>query len=129
MPFLRTILAAMLLAGGAGSVLAQTQASGDGPPAISAASPAAQDPGVNPSAAGTQPGDIRTGRIPESAKDSGEHGGATDLSANTHPMGALKANKQLRRRQKTEQALQRVIHPSRTVGTSRQQGSGSSAGR
>jgi hypothetical protein len=136
MPVLPLATIAAVLLAGAGAALAQQgsgrSAAGNAaatPPAISSASPAAQDPGVNPSAAGTQPGGDRSGGVAESAKGGGEHGGSKSLSANTHPFAALKANKQLRRRQQTEQILQGRTTPPRTAGSQVTQGSESGAGR
>jgi hypothetical protein len=127
MPFMRIAIVGILLLGGAGLAQAQSQGKGNtaAVPEISAASPAAQDPGVNPNAAGTAAGDIRSGRAPESVKGAGEHGGSKNLSANTHPLAAAKANRQLRRRHQTEQSLKRQIGGSGQA----QQGSASSFGR
>jgi hypothetical protein len=107
---MRTLIAAAFLVGSAGLALAQTQAAGSAQavqtPSVRAASPAAQDPGVNPSAAGTQPGG-RSGPIPDSAKAGGEHSGSKNLTANDHPFAALKYNRVIRRRQGWQQSLQR----------------------
>jgi hypothetical protein len=97
------------------------------PPAVSSTSSAAQDPGVNPSAAGTQSGDVRSGSVSESVKGGGEHGGSKNLSANTHPLAAAKANKQMRRRQQTEHAVQGQSIAPRTLGAQPTQSTG--AGR
>lgn len=123
MQVMRIALAILVLTVGAGSVLAQTQSQAKGsnaavPPAISSASSAAQDPGVNPSAAGAQAGDVPSGRVRESFQGAGEHSGSKGLSANTHPLAAAKANRKLRRRQRTEQILQGA-----TSGGQAQQGS------
>jgi hypothetical protein len=124
----------LLLAASAGAALAQGTASKSAgsatavPPAVSSTSAAAQDPGVNPSAAGTQPGDVRSGGVSASVKGGGEHGGSKNLSANTHPLAAAKANKQLRRHQRTEQAIQGQSTAPRTMGAQSTQNSGT-AGR
>ena len=128
MPIKPIAMAVLLLAGSIGAVLAQTPGKGNaamGVPEISATSPAAQDPGVNPNAAGTVPGRNRSGPVAESVKRGGEHGGSKNLSANTHPLAAAKANRQLRQRQRTEESLQRQIGGPEQA----QQGSGSSSGR
>jgi hypothetical protein len=127
-PILSIAIAAMFLAGSAGLAGAQTQGKSSAaamPPEISAASPAAQDAGVNPSAAGTQSGDTRSAPVARSVKGGREHSGSKSLSANTHPLAALKANRQLRKRQRTEQSLRQQIGGAGQA----QQGSGSTSRR
>jgi hypothetical protein len=128
MQVMRIAIAVLFLAAGAGAALAQTPAKGStaaAAPEIPVTSPAAQDPGVNPSAAGTQVGNGPSSGVRQSVKGGAEHSGSKNLSANTHPLAAAKANRQLRKRQQTEQTLQREIGGAGQA----QQGSGSTSGR
>jgi hypothetical protein len=106
-------LAVLVLAGGYGPAMAQTNAptinaaptatatpSGPGAPVIGASGPQTQDPMVNPNAAGTQMGRERTG----STTADGEHSGSQRLDANTHPLKALKANRGLRKQSRAAQS-------------------------
>jgi hypothetical protein len=52
---------------------------------------------VNPSAAGTQRGTTGTTAPKPSVKDDAEHGGSKPMNANTHPLAALKAHKQMQK--------------------------------
>ena len=80
-------LVAVLLAGGFGAALGQ--------PTISSTDPNLQNPAVNPSAAGTQRGRSASGT--SALKKTEEHGGSKEVNANTHPLTALKARKQLQK--------------------------------
>jgi hypothetical protein len=104
-------LAALVLAGGYGAAMAQTNApsinaapntnittttttpSGPGAPVTAPSHPSAQNPMINPNAAGTQTGRELSG----STVRNGEHSGSQQLNANTHPLKALKANRHLRK--------------------------------
>jgi hypothetical protein len=105
-------LAALALAGGYGSAMAQTNAptinaaptitttpSGPGAPVVGPAGPQIHNPQLNPNAAGTQTGRERSG----STTRNGEHGGSQSINANTHPLKALKANRQLRKQSRERQ--------------------------
>lgn len=111
-----------------GLALAQTSGStaAANPPTIPSQSPAAHDPGVNPSAAGIQAGDVgSTGGVRKSVKGGREHSGSQRLSANTHPFAAAKANHQRRWKQREQQVLQHAIGSSGQT----QNNSGVAAGR
>ena len=113
---MRAIFAVILLLGSAGLALAQTQGSGrrEAMPEVRAASPAAQDPAVNPNAAGTQAGG-RSGALPQSVMGGGEHGGSKNLTANDHPFEALKYNRLIRKHQGWRRSLQRQTGSSNPV--------------
>jgi len=104
--------AGLVLAGGSGYAMAQTNAptinaaptvtttpSGPGAPVIPASPPQVHNPSINPSAAGTQ-----TGREPSgSSGNTVEHSGSQSLDANTHPLKAAKENRRLRKQQRANQ--------------------------
>jgi hypothetical protein len=76
-------LTAVLLASGVGAAFGQAT--------IPSNDPSIQNPGVNPSAAGTQTG--RTASGTSALKKAEEQGGSKQINANTHPLTALKARK------------------------------------
>jgi hypothetical protein len=105
-------LAALVLAGGYGTAMAQTNAptisaaptvtttpSGPEAPVIPASPPQVHNPSINPSAAGTQTGRERSG----SSGNTVEHSGSQSLDANTHPLKAAKENRRLRKQQRANQ--------------------------
>lgn len=125
---MRGLIAAAVLLGSAGLALAQTPGGGGAQtvqtPSVRAASPAAQDPGVNPAAAGTQSGG-RSGSLPQSVKSGGEHTGSKNITANDHPFLALKYNHLIRKQHARRQSLQQQMGSS---GQAMQRGQ-NSAGR
>lgn len=105
------LLAAVLLAGGIGAAAAQTNAPqlnapartatttehGPGAPTVTPSNPAqTQNPQINPSAAGTQMGKSANSGTTALKKAEGQ-GGSKEINANTHPMTALKARKQMKK--------------------------------
>ena len=132
MSLLRTALVAVLAAAAPGIGLAQTP--GAGSPArggagasnavIPSQSPAAHDPGINPSAAGIQAGDIGSAGVRESTKGGRDHSGSKNLTANDHPYAAAKANHDLRWRQRTQRILRRATGSSGAAGQNGQNGAG-----
>jgi hypothetical protein len=101
---------ALLLAGGVGAAFAQTNnprlnaaptvtttPSGKAAATVSPSGPHAQNPRVNPSAAGTQTGSTSSAAPKRSVKGDGEYGGSKEINANTHPLAALKARKQMQK--------------------------------
>jgi hypothetical protein len=105
-------IAAVMLAGGFGAAVAQTNAptlnaaptatatpSGPGAPTIAPSGPQNQNPAINPNAAGTQMGRGGSG----STGDPVEHSGSQTINANTHPLKALKANRHARRQPRPDQ--------------------------
>ena len=109
--------AALVLAGSYGAAIAQTNApsinavptspptattttpSGAGSPVTTSSHPSAQNPTINPSAAGTQNSPERYG----SSNFQAEHSGSQTMDANTHPLDAAKANREMRKRQRANQ--------------------------
>ena len=104
--------AALVLAAGCGAAIAQTNAptvnaaptvtvtpSGPGAPVTSPAKPSTQNPTINPSAAGTQ-NDREHYR---SSNHHVEHSGSQSIDANTHPFKAMKANREMRKRERANQ--------------------------
>ena len=104
--------AVLMVAGGYGAAMAQTNApainaapvvtttpSGPGAPVIPASPPQVHNPAMNPSAAGTQTGRERSG----SSGSTVEHSGSQSLDANTHPLKAAKENRRLRKQQRANQ--------------------------
>ena len=83
-----------------------TTPSGPGAPTVPSSSPHAQNPLVNPDAAGTQRGWRGYGGSsikPAERSDSAEQGGSQPQNANTHPLKALKAGKQRNPQQRPAQ--------------------------
>ena len=100
MPTKTLALAALLLAGGAGLAMGQTDGSpGDRAPGarnaaeVPPSDPYLHNPKVNPSASGTlREGDLRS---PGSADgETQRYGGSREINPNTHPLKALKARPQ-----------------------------------
>lgn len=109
-------LAAIIVFGGSGIAAAQTNAptinaaptvtvtpSGPGAPTIPPTNSHIQNPLENPNAAGTLRG-WHTKSAASGSSDNAEHGGATRMHANTHPLKALKAARQARRQPRTDQS-------------------------
>jgi hypothetical protein len=99
-------IAAAALAVAPAIALAQAT-TGASVPTIPAQSPAAHDPGVNPSAAGIQEGDVGSAGLPLT-KDERKHSGSKNLTANDHPYTAAKGNHTMRWRQRVQRELQRA---------------------
>ena len=107
------MLAALAVAAGYSSAMAQTNApsinaaptttatpSGAGAPVIGPSGPQTQNPLVNPNAAGTQMGREGSG----STTHNGDHSGSQTINANTHPLKALKENRRLRKQSRNNQS-------------------------
>ena len=118
-------IAAAVLAAAPVAALAQASP-GTSVPTVPAQSPAAHDPGINPSAAGIQAGDVGSAGLPLSTKGRHSHGGSKNLTANDHPFTAAKGNHTLRWRQRVQRELQRATG---NTGNTQQNGSRNSAGR
>jgi hypothetical protein len=118
MPTKITALATLVLAAGyAAAAMAQTNApsinaasntkttsrtttpSGPGAPVTTPSHPSAQNPTINPSAAGTQNDRERYG----SSNRHVEHSTTQPLNAQTHPFKAMKANREMRKKQRANQ--------------------------
>jgi hypothetical protein len=130
-------LAAVLLTGGVGTAVSQTNnprmppaptaemtPGGPSEPTISPSGPYTQKPKVNPSAAGTQTG-WKPSTAREDLNEARKHGGSQQIHANTHPWTALQAHGLAVQRHPTP--LTPGSHPSAQRGTQPQPSSGSSA--